>query len=181
MSQLVAAHSPAAGSQLVTYSSLLLDSKPYTLEVAAPAFVKPTSSQPRNPSHAQHRSLGRGERTLASPKLRKSLPLAGAASPPSFFGHRPKEPWKRAAVPSLRLHTHTRATSARPCSFVSLGARAKLSSSTVRGWGVRTGEQSPCRSPLARLSPAARPLALRHTQQPPALKKVLFRLVPGSQ
>lgn len=104
--------------------------------------MKSTSSQPRNPSHAQHRSLGRGERTLASPKSRKFLPLAGDASPPSFFGQRPKEPWKRAAVPPLRLHTHTRATSARPCSLVSPGGGAKLSSSTVRGWGVRTANRA---------------------------------------
>lgn len=130
--------------------------------------MKPTSSQRRNPSHAQHRSRGRSELTLSSPKPRKSPQLAGAASPPSFFGQRPRELWKRAAVPPPRPHTHTTATSARPCSLVSLDGRVKLSSSKVRGWGVRTGESNPCRSPLARLGPAGRPLTSRHAPQTPA-------------
>lgn len=183
VSQLIAADFLAAGSQLVIRSSLLLDTRdPKTQEVTAPAFVRPTSSQRRNPSHAQHTSWGRSELTLSSPKPRKSLALVGAASPPSFFGQRPREGWRRAAVPPPRSHTHTRATSSRPCSLASLGGRAKLSSSKVRGWSVRIGEPSPCRSPLARLSPAGRPLTLRHAPQTPAKKKaVRFRLVPGSQ
>lgn len=133
--------------------------------------MRPTSSQRRNPSHAQHTSWGRSELTLSSPKPRKSLALAGATSPPSFFGQRPREAWRRAAVPPPRSHTHTRAISARPCSLASLGGRAKLSSSKVRGWGVRMGEPNPCRSPLARLSPARRPLTLRHAPQTLAKKK----------
>lgn len=168
MSQLIAAYFLAAGSQLVTRSSRFWTRDPKTQEVTAPAFVRPTSSQRRNPSHAQHTSWGRSELTLSSPKPRKSLALAGAASPPSFFGQRPREGWRRAAVPPRRSHTHTRATSARPCSLASLGGRAKLSSSKVRGWSVRMGEPNPCRSPLARLSPAGRPLTLRHAPQTPA-------------
>lgn len=118
-------------------------------EVAAPAFVKPTSSQTRNPCHTEHGSQGKSDLTLSSPKSRKSLLLAGTASPPSFFGQRPKEPRKQSAVPPPRLHTRTRTTSARPFSVCSLRGGAKLSFSKVRGWGMRTGEPSPCRSTLA--------------------------------
>ena len=79
----------------------------------------------RNWSHQRYRiggekGSGRTKQTLSSPtRWEKPVLLETASSPPSFSGHRLREPRKRAAMPPPRSQRHTKATNALPCSLLS--------------------------------------------------------------
>lgn len=125
------------------------------------------SSEPHKPGIGAAEDRAGGERgsgreqTLSSLTHWKEPVLPEtASSPPSFFGQRLREPRTRAAPPP-RSQKHTKDTNALPCSLLSL-PEEKLSPGWGSGLGVRTGKPAPDPSSLVLLSPAGRPLTLRH-------------------
>lgn len=144
MSQLVAAHSPAAGSQLVTDSSLLLDLKPYNTRSCNSRFCEanflPTVDSKSRPAQIP----GKGRADPRKPQVEK-VPAAGRRRLTSFFLWAEAEGTLETSSSATAEVAHTHQSHLGEAMFASLSPRQ---GETFFQHGPRVGRENERTEPL---------------------------------